>query len=311
MFRVPRRLKMETPYWQHALFYRAVLFKDWLLFSILSVVFKPEYYDPTLNKMVPMTPTGDHAPDELTAVIRLASEPETVEPVLTAAMECVDRLLIVLNRPDIQTRSIAQTFGDRYPDRVKIYSYQYPISKVGSKEHDRTRYNSPYNLANLTNFALSMVETRWAIKVDGDDLLIPGSINEWKKNKKVSYFYGVNPGRDPEGLRLSKGLPLSGGLDHFILDTSKPIFFVKTKNFEKVLCSRFSSACIGVAYIHLKNLKKDRGERSIGNGSKFWLSIDSDLKESATIDPSDFCHRFPQLLDLKSVQTQWDKFVGH
>ncbi len=109
-----------------------------------------------------------------TAVLRVKNEANSLPWVLPGVLRSVERVIVVDNgstdgTPEV-ARAIARELGAE--ERLEVLSYPFAVSRCGP-EHLHTYPDSVHSLTYFYNWSFSHVETRYALKWDGDMVLTP------------------------------------------------------------------------------------------------------------------------------------------
>ncbi|HEX6255786.1 MAG TPA: glycosyltransferase family 2 protein [Euzebyales bacterium] len=107
-----------------------------------------------------------------TAVLRVKDESRNLPHVLPGLLRAVDSVIVVDNGSTDGTPEIARTVGERMgaSDRLTVTEYPFRVSRCGT-EHLHTHPESVHSLTYFYNWSFSHVDTRYALKWDGDMVL--------------------------------------------------------------------------------------------------------------------------------------------
>lgn len=125
-----------------------------------------EVEKPTIN-FIP----EENRTDGISGFMRLRNEAEFLERAVDSWMPLLDELIIVYNNCQDDTGRIALACARKYPGKIKVYHYHPIVTPQGSSQNNADTVNSPHNLVYYYNYALSKTTRRWAIKIDGDQII--------------------------------------------------------------------------------------------------------------------------------------------
>ena len=132
-------------------------------------------------------------------VMRVYNEEQFIEASILRVVKALDELVIVLNKCTDRTPCIVYSLKEKYPNKIKIYNYEYEVYSCFSEEHKNSRYNDPKNLANFYNYSFTRSNYQIVVKLDADMLfdekLLKEKCDLIRKKfsyKYVLYFFGLN-----------------------------------------------------------------------------------------------------------------------
>jgi len=107
-----------------------------------------------------------------TAVLRVRDEARNIPWVLPGLLQSVTHVILVDNGSTDGTPQVASAVADGLDmaDRLTILRYPFAVARCGS-EHLHTPPDSVHSLTHFYNWSFSHVETRYALKWDGDMVL--------------------------------------------------------------------------------------------------------------------------------------------
>lgn len=107
-----------------------------------------------------------------TAVLRVRDEARNIPWVLPGLLRSVTHVIVVDNGSTDGTPQVASAVADQLDmvDRLTVLDYPFAVSRCGA-EHLNTPPDSVHSLTHFYNWSFSHVETRYALKWDGDMVL--------------------------------------------------------------------------------------------------------------------------------------------
>jgi len=110
----------------------------------------------------------------LTAVLRVKNEARSLPWVLPGLLRSVERVIVADNGSTDGTPEVAERVATEagLEKRIDVISYPFAVSRCGP-EHLWTYPDSVHSLTYFYNWSFSHVQTRYALKWDGDMVLTP------------------------------------------------------------------------------------------------------------------------------------------
>lgn len=265
-------------------------------------------------------------------VMRIYNEQEFIEAAILSVIDGLDELVVVLNKCTDNTPHITRSLADEYPDKIKIYNYDYETYTCLSKEHKSSSYNDPRNLANLYNYSFTRSNHKTVVKLDGDMLfdkkLFKEKCNLVRKSltyKSLIYFFGLNTYRhNNQDFFFGDHLQCSYG-DHCFYKLNKYIFYTKNQYFEYLtrnLVSNFRVFCentkiksqLKPLFLHVKLSKRCKGIAGFSQNriakkeyihekykQIFPFRVEEDARKLKLLTLSDLEEKYPEYDNLKSL----------
>lgn len=202
--------------------------------------------------------------------MRIYNEEEFMETSVLSVVEALDELVIVLNQCTDNSPTIAAHLKEQYPEKIKIYNYNYKVYTCYSKEHKESEYNDPFNMANLYNYSFLKATYEIVVKIDADQVFYKELFKEkcdWiRKNlKKLNFntysYFGLNIFRyDGKDYFFGDELICSKG-DHRFYKLDKYHFYLKNDICEYLVDFKKMKFFFEdhPLYLHCKLSKKSRG----------------------------------------------------
>ncbi len=204
----------------------------------------------------------------ISGFMRLRNEAEFLAVSIDSWILYLDELIIVYNDCQDDTESIIQDYINKYPDKIKAFHYIPVVYPQGSELYKHLPSDHFQSLVNYYNFSLSKTTKKWAIKIDGDQVLVKGDkirekYNQLKideNNNYVQWLSGVNIIDHKGKLYIpstARFCNLHGDLWLFRVD--KDSIFKKGEEWEFLDLSKRTSLETIFVHYHLKFMKNDYG----------------------------------------------------
>ncbi len=237
-----------------------------IMHILYTDISNPKFYNPDTKEYESLRKEfSKKRKDGISGFMRIFNEEETIENVILSCIDGLDELVICLNNCYDGTEEIVGRLIEKYPDKIKLYRYDYYVYSAMSQEHAQSKFNDVNNLANYYNYTLSKCNFRYAVKIDGDNLMIKEDFEKVCKSiresglEKYLYFSGLNLYRYNNKIYfLGKNL-ISGVGDIGFHKITKYTYFLKNEHFEELKNIYVSEKIPNILYFHLKGVKKDRG----------------------------------------------------
>ena len=207
----------------------------------------------------------DRRRDGISGFMRLKNEEEYLDQVIESLLPFLDELVIVYNECTDRTPEIVARCQARHPQKVKVYHYVPRVYPQRSDLHTATSPVSVHSLVRYCNFALSRTTCRYAVKVDGDEVAIPGAfkfVTEMVRSKQpTAYlsFQGINLTRKGNAIGVPRAQPFCGLLgDAGVFRVGRNTRFLHHEYYERLAHGLPIVQC-GIAFFHIKGLTSDRG----------------------------------------------------
>ncbi|MDG6771201.1 hypothetical protein QA338_04025 [Glaesserella parasuis] len=212
---------------------------------------------------------NEYREEGLSGFIRAKNEGEFLADAIESWLPLLDELIIVFNDCQDNTEEVAEEYARRYPDKIKVFHYLPIVYPQGSSMYKSLDERDFHSLVHYYNFALSKTTKKWAVKIDGDLLLVPEMVstlrdkyNDMCKNGIDNYLpvSGVNVILENDEFYVpssSKFCGTNGDLCIFRVDVDS--IFKKNKETEYLDLSNRKKLENIFAYYHLKFIKSDYG----------------------------------------------------
>jgi len=217
-------------------------------------------FDPTRLK-VPRKPG-------LSGFMRIRNGEDWVKESVLSHLDYMDEVVAVYNECTDRTPVILAELQAAYPDKIRVVHYQPEVYPVGSDLHIQTPPNSVHSIANYYNYALSLTRYSIATKLDDDHIAIRPQWEAMRKkleavafrlDQEVWCFSGINLVSASNKLHAHAGVSFAGNGDHWLFEVTPQRIFTKDNRFERFNRRGLKMKFMGIAYWHLKYLKKDHG----------------------------------------------------
>ena len=208
-------------------------------------------------------------PKKISAIMRVKNEAEFLERSINSVIDLVDELVIVDNCSEDGSDSIIADFSNRFPKKVKSFSYPHKIARYGEEmlilAATKDGKKSPSYLPNYYNWSTGLCAEPYILKWDGDTVAtnaLATALERFRQSRKqILCHTGIN--LHPDRTSYISGRPLE--------DTEPRLFFKRFSKYNsyKGWCETFSSPYLWhftsfvefepePLYFHLKFCKADR-----------------------------------------------------
>jgi glycosyltransferase involved in cell wall biosynthesis len=206
--------------------------------------------------------------------MRVRDEEQFLALAIESHLPLLDELVIVYNACTDRTPEIAEEYARRYPDKVKAIHYEPEAYSYGTDEFVTLPPESPHSLVNYYNFTLCHTTRRFAMKVDGDHVIIPGRLDPlvsiirrpWRhplyhlpKFRSILGFSGINIWDKDGRFFVNTKEPFTEF--HGVFPVSAKTWFKHDPRWEYLECRhlRHRQTC-RFSFYHLKFVKKGRDQ---------------------------------------------------
>lgn len=108
----------------------------------------------------------------LSGFMRVRNEAEYLEEAVDSWINQLDELVIVYNNCQDNSEEIIVKCLQKYPNKIKAFHYIPIVYPQGSEKFKALPADDVHSLVNYYNFSLSKTTKKWAIKIDGDLILV-------------------------------------------------------------------------------------------------------------------------------------------
>ena len=108
----------------------------------------------------------------ITGVARLHNSAPFLELVIMSWIEVFDEILLIDNASTDTTLQICQHLRDRYPQKIRVLSYPFPLAPAHSEDHIATDPTSVHSLVYFYRRCFDQASYQLVSKIDDDNLLI-------------------------------------------------------------------------------------------------------------------------------------------
>ncbi len=229
-------------------------------------IFNPKFYNPDTKKYESLkNEFSKKRKHGISGYLRVFNEEETIENAILSCIDSLDELVICLNNCFDNTEEIVKRLLNKYPDKIKLYWYNYDMHPVRSERHAQSKYNDVKNLANLNNYTLSKCSFKYAVKVDADNLMIKRDFEEICKSirrdglNKYLYFKGLNLYEFNNKIYFLGKTLMSGDGDIGFYKITKYTYYLHNPLFEEFNHTLPEEQIKEILFFHLKCIKSDKG----------------------------------------------------
>ena len=202
------------------------------------------------------------------AFMRVRNGEDFVALAIESHLPYLDEIVVCHNRCTDGTVAILERLAARYPDKLRVHDYAPRVHPAGSDGHRRTSWRSVHSLANYYNFALARTTCSVVMKLDDDHVAIGESVARiteeiraanCRLDGRMACFSGINLIRADDRLGPLAYRTFAGHGDHWYFEVGPETFFTKDRRFERLERGRLVREYRGLAYWHLKYLKRGEG----------------------------------------------------
>jgi hypothetical protein len=200
--------------------------------------------------------------------MRVRNGEDWLEAAVLSHLLYLDEVVAVYNECTDRTPEILAGLQAAHPQKIRVFHYLPRVHPVGSEMHIRTPADSVHSIANYYNFSLSLTQCTLATKLDDDHIAMPAkwaslrselSARGFRLGNEIWCFSGLNLVRQGSELRVHARVPFAGNGDHWFFEVDPRRVFTKDPRFERFQRKGLNMRFLGIAYWHLKYLKKDHG----------------------------------------------------
>ena len=204
----------------------------------------------------------------ISGFMRIRNGEDWLEASVESHIPFLDEIVAVYNRCTDRTPEILAQLQRKYPDKIKVIEYLPEVYPVGSDLHKSTPADSVNSIANYYNFALAQTTCRVVTKLDDDHVALPHQLativqqiqdRDYRLGKDILCFSGINLVQSDGELKAHALTPFAGNGDHWFFEVTPQRYFTKDARFERLKRRGLAIRYCGIAYWHLKYLKKDQG----------------------------------------------------
>ena len=211
-------------------------------------------------------------PDErkpgISAVMRLRNSEDFLEDVIVGHAPFFDEIVAVHNQCTDTTLEILEAMQKRFPGKLAVFHYEPRVHPSGSEEHLLTPATSVHSLINYSNFALARSTRRIVTLLDDDHIAISSQVERLTRDirqlgslgRQMWCFSGLNLDLSDTGEPgIRAAAPFSGNGDHGYFEVTPRTYFEHDRKFERLRYQELDRRYHGLAYWHMKYLKKGHG----------------------------------------------------
>ena len=210
--------------------------------------------------------------DGIGAFMRVRNGEDFIALAIESHLPHLDEIVVCHNRCTDATVPILETLQSRHADKLRVFEYAPRVHPAGSALHRSTPWHSVHSLANYYNHALARTTCRVVMKLDDDHVAIEEGVARitaeiraarYRLNGRMACFSGINLTRAGSAADAPLA-PLdyrtfAGHGDHWYFEVTPRTFFTKDRRFERLERRHLTRDYRGLAYWHLKYLKRGEG----------------------------------------------------
>ncbi|WP_163935286.1 hypothetical protein [Paraferrimonas sp. SM1919] len=207
----------------------------------------------------------------ISGIMRIKNGEDFLALTIEKHLPYYDEIIACYNDCSDNTVTILKRLQHKYPNKVKVFHYEPKVYPLFSEEHASADMSDIHSMANYYNYALSQANYCVATKLDDDhypvEETLASLINTVRKDiaegkQKLYTFSGINVADDDnKTIGIPMHAPIVGTGDHMYFPVCSNIYFEQGPEFEHFVFKgrKLEKKYYGLAYIHLKFLKKDLG----------------------------------------------------
>lgn len=198
----------------------------------------------------------------ISAFMRVKNGADFLRATVESHIDFFDEIVIVFNQCQDDTETIIKQLLIDYPHKIKAFHYLAEVAALGVVDPTID------NMANYSNFALAQTQYTILVKLDDDHIAMPSRLqsivnnirqNNYSLNGQMWCFSGLNIFKQNGEFGVLKHEPFSGSGDIGFFAINANSVFYQTPKFEVFNRNSFKRVYQGIAYLHLKYLKKGNG----------------------------------------------------
>jgi len=207
-------------------------------------------------------------PAGISGYLRIRNGEDWLEEAVRSHEPFFDEIVAVHEGCTDRTPEILEGLKSEFSGKLRVYRYEPEVYPVGSELHKRTPSNSVHSIANYYNYALAKTRYRIATKLDDDHIAIPPvwerlrrelALRDFRLGKEMWCFSGVNLVARGHDCAAHSKVPFAGNGDHWLSEVAPGRDFGKDWRFERFRRRGLRIRYCGIAYWHLKYMKRDQG----------------------------------------------------
>lgn len=122
--------------------------------------------------------------NKISGILRVKNDGIFIERCIESCIDALDELIVVYNDCTDNSEAEINKMVAKYPDKIKCYAYPHHIygMNITKKEYEFAKNlpeDSPHLFCTYSNFALGMVTSDYAVKIDADQVYFTEQLKEW------------------------------------------------------------------------------------------------------------------------------------
>ena len=216
--------------------------------------------------------------DWISAYARLKNAWDFIIPTIESAIQYFDECILVENGSTDDTVRKCEELQRKYPEKITFYKYEPEVFPLFSKQFEKCSEQSVHSFSYMSNYALSKVSYKYALKIDDDQIFIHKNLRALLTKIRKKWLHSfintplINVQKDNKVFVHSKDQYRSTFSwlfwDIWFHPVTPRIYFHKNTYTEWYVHNYFSSLW-PIAFLHLKLLKPWNG---FNNYDKKWHS---------------------------------------
>lgn len=207
-------------------------------------------------------------PRGISALMRIRNGGDFLEEAIESHIEFFDEIVAVHNDCGDDSVPILERLQGKHGGKLRVLCYEPEVHALGSAGHRRATTCSIHGMANYSNYALANTTYSVVTKLDDDHIAIRGNVGAitglirnlgCQLDRRMICFSGINLVAHGAELGIPDCLPFVGDGDHWFLQANSRNYFRQDRRFERFDRRGLRMEYHGIAYWHLKYLKRGNG----------------------------------------------------
>lgn len=121
---------------------------------------------------------------KVTGIMRVKNDGMFIEKCIESCIDALDELVVVHNDCTDNSVEEIEKMRAKYPDKIRRYEYPHRVYGINLTREEYKMVqempeDSPHLLSSYCNFALSKVNTEYALKIDADQIYFTDTLKYW------------------------------------------------------------------------------------------------------------------------------------
>lgn len=245
----------------------------------------------------------------ISGYMRLKNAWDFLEETVESAITYCDEIIMVENGSEDNTKDICRRLEKKYPWKIKLYIYEPEVYTLFSSEFSKCPENSIHSFSYMSNYTLSKVNYKYALKIDDDQIFIPENIDSFIKNLRVNGInnFCITPllniqKENQKFVYSNKNYRASFSWlfsDIWFHPVSRRIYFHSNWITEWYVHNYFSKI-LPISFLHLKLLKKSKWFKNYHKNGHSYLDKNYKSTHFSNLD-----QQYVELLHKYNIHENW------